>query len=74
LILSRQEIHIEGATVVSSLEQAFDVAQSEKIFLIGGGEIYRTFLPYLQVVFCANLFLNRSARIRQLKLALRLLR
>ncbi len=54
LILSRQEIHIEGATVVSSLEQAFDVAQSEKIFLIGGGEIYRAFLPFCSAIECTK--------------------
>ena len=61
IILSRQNIHIEGATVVSSLEQALAVAQSEKVFLIGGGEIYRTLLPLCSAIECTKVHASLEA-------------
>ena len=54
LILSRQNISIDGATVVSSLEHAIQVAQSEQIFVIGGGEIYQALLPYCSAIECTK--------------------
>lgn len=33
--------HAEEAEVVHSLEEAMEVAEGEKLFLIGGGELYR---------------------------------
>jgi dihydrofolate reductase len=54
LILSRQNISIDGATVVSSLEHAIQVAQSEQIFVIGGGEIYQALLPHCSAIECTK--------------------
>lgn len=41
--------HAEGVVVVSSLQAALDAARSEKAgkaFIIGGGQIYKLFLPF----------------------------
>lgn len=47
VIITRQEdFSAEGADVVGSLEQALSICKNdEKVFVIGGGEIYTTFLP-----------------------------
>jgi len=61
LILSRQNIQIEGATVVSSLEEALVVASTEKIFIIGGGEIYRALLPFCSGIECTRVHASFEA-------------
>jgi len=40
--------HAEGVTTAQSLEHAIELAQndSNKAFVIGGGQIYKLFLPY----------------------------
>ena len=44
----------EGCTTVYSIEQALDLcSESEESFIIGGGSIYRQFLPY-----CNKLYLT----------------
>ncbi|MGY8752576.1 MAG: dihydrofolate reductase [Phycisphaerales bacterium] len=41
IILTRQEdFKAEGATVVHSLDESVEVAKEQKLFVIGGGEIY----------------------------------
>jgi dihydrofolate reductase len=45
IILSRQKLEIPGAVVVSSMEDANASLTSDKLFVIGGGEIYKTLLP-----------------------------
>lgn len=45
IILSRQAIQIEGAYIAQNLEQALEIAQnvanSEEVMIIGGGELYK---------------------------------
>ncbi len=46
VVITRQDIEIEGCSVVHSLEQALELlAAEEEIFIIGGGEIYSAALP-----------------------------
>lgn len=47
IVVSRNpELHLPGAEVVTSLSEALAATrQSEKIFIIGGGEIYRQAMP-----------------------------
>ncbi|TRX72220.1 dihydrofolate reductase [Carboxylicivirga sp. M1479] len=47
IVITRQaEYDAPGADIVNSLEAALDICQNdEKVFIIGGGEIYNTFLP-----------------------------
>ncbi len=47
VVITRQEDYIaKGADVVTSLEEAIEICKGdEKVFVIGGGEIYKTFLP-----------------------------
>ena len=56
VVISRQEIAIEGCTVVHSLEEAVALfPPEEEVFVIGGGQIYGEALPladrmYLTIV------------------------
>ncbi|MFR9651225.1 MAG: dihydrofolate reductase [Rikenellaceae bacterium] len=46
IVVSRQDIEIEGCTVVHSIEEAIGMNSSDKeVFVIGGGEIYAESLP-----------------------------
>jgi dihydrofolate reductase len=43
IVISRQtDYEAEGATIVRSIEDAAQVAGEERLFIIGGGEIYRS--------------------------------
>lgn len=58
IVISRQkDLKLDGAIVVSSIEDAIGVATATartnyipKIFVIGGGEIYKQFVPYITQV------------------------
>ena len=40
IVISRQPIDIDGVIVVPSLEEAYHVATTDDIYVIGGGQIY----------------------------------
>lgn len=47
VVISRQELQIEGCTVVHSLEEALALfGGDEELFIIGGAQIYAAALPY----------------------------
>lgn len=52
IVMSRQEdLKIDGCTVVRSLEEAYDTAQSaEDIFVIGGEQVFREALPTVDLL------------------------
>ena len=56
VVITRQEMTIEGCTVVHSLEEALDLfGPEEEVFVIGGAQIYAEAMPladkfYLTVV------------------------
>ena len=50
--LTRQKIEIPGFTVVSSPEEAVELAKTaERAFVIGGGSIYRQMMPYCDTAY-----------------------
>lgn len=51
IVVSRQNISIEGAEVVHSTEEALAAAaRHERCLVIGGASIYRQFMPYVDTV------------------------
>jgi dihydrofolate reductase len=46
IVLSRSSIAIEGATVITDINELIAKENSDDIFVIGGGEIYNLLLPY----------------------------
>ncbi|MEM0967014.1 MAG: dihydrofolate reductase [Verrucomicrobiota bacterium] len=52
LVLSRSLSNAEGVEVFSNLSDLNDkLGNHERIFVIGGGEIYRLVMPYLQEIY-----------------------
>lgn len=45
VITNNKNYTAEGAEVVFSLDEALDACKNENIFIIGGGKIYKEFLP-----------------------------
>ena len=51
IVVSRQELEIEGAELVHSTEQALEAAaRQERCLVIGGASIYRQFMPWVDTV------------------------
>ena len=51
LVVTRQEMEIEGARVVHSTEEALAAAaEYPRCLVIGGASVYRAFFPYLDTV------------------------
>ena len=51
IVVTRQDIEIEGAEVVHSTDEALAAAErQERCLVIGGASVYRQFFPYLDTV------------------------
>lgn len=51
IVVSRQELEIEGAELVHSTEQALEAAaRHDRCLVIGGASIYRQFMPWVDTV------------------------
>lgn len=62
IIITRKESYqAEGCTVCSSLDQAIKSADSDEIFIIGGGEIYREALPRAEKLYLTIIDLEPEA-------------
>lgn len=47
IVLSRSVFHSQNdVIVISTLEEVLKLAENQTVFVIGGGEVYRQFLPY----------------------------
>lgn len=55
IVVSRQAIEIDGAAVVHSLEEAFALAETDNVFVFGGGEIYRQSLDRVERVYATEI-------------------
>ena len=44
-------LEITGAEVVNSVEEALDITKGESPFIIGGAEIYNSFLPFVSTIY-----------------------
>ena len=58
VLTANDQWQTEGVTVASSLEVAIELAkqESEKTFVIGGGQIYKLFLPYATTLEITEVF------------------
>lgn len=51
IVVSRQELEIEGAELVHSTEQALEAAaRQDRCLVIGGASVYRQFMPWVDTV------------------------
>ena len=58
IVVSRQEITIEGAELVHSTEEALAAAARQaRCLVIGGASVYRQFMPYVDTVHITKIAL-----------------
>lgn len=55
VISSNKDYVAEGAEVVTSLEEALKIIENEDAFIIGGGTIYKAFLPYADKLYLTEI-------------------
>lgn len=56
IIITRQsDLQIEGCLVVNSLKEAIEKADSEELFIIGGGEIYRQAMELADKIYLTKI-------------------
>lgn len=55
VISSNAEYKADGAEVVTSVEDALKIAENEDTFVIGGGKIYKEFLPYAKNLYLTEI-------------------
>lgn len=56
IVVTRQDIHIEGAQVVHSTEEALAAAaEHPRCLVIGGASVYRQFYPHCDRVFLTKI-------------------
>lgn len=59
IVITRQEMEIDGAQVVHSVEEALTAAKGyERCLVIGGDSVYRQFLPYMDTVHVTKIALK----------------
>lgn len=59
IVVTRQAMDIEGAQVVSCVEEALSAAgRQERCLVIGGASVYRQFFPYLDTVHVTKIELT----------------
>ena len=56
IVVSRQDIEIEGAELVHSVDEAIAAAEKhERCLVIGGASVYKQFYPHLNRVFITKI-------------------
>ena len=55
VITTRKDYEAEGATVVNSIENALKEVDSDNAFIIGGGDIYKQFLPMADKLYLTEI-------------------
>ena len=56
VITRNKNLQLEGCTVVNSVDAALSIAKTQdKIFIIGGGEIYKAFLPQATHIYYTHI-------------------
>jgi len=59
IILSRQDIEIDGCEVYSSLEKVLEILKDEdEVFIIGGGHVYKEALPFIDKLYLTHIDLK----------------
>ena len=56
IVVSRQNLEIEGAEAVSSVQEALEAAKKhERCLVIGGASVYKQFYPHLKRVYITKI-------------------
>lgn len=56
IVISRQEMALEGALLVHSVEEALEAAKDqERCLVIGGASVYKAFYPHLTRVYVTKI-------------------
>lgn len=55
VISTDQNLKIDGAVVVHSVEEALEEAKNDNVFVIGGGKIYVEFLPLADKIYLTEI-------------------
>ena len=64
VLTNKKDYHPEGATVVHTLEDALALVKDDsQPFIIGGGEIYRLFMPYCDRIELTRVHQNFEADV-----------
>lgn len=64
IILSKQPLTVEGATIVGSLKQAFELtSESTEIMIIGGANVFEQALPLAQNIYLTIIHHEFSADV-----------
>lgn len=57
IVLTRQNIEIEGATVAHSLQEVLELVKDKpKVFVVGGAQVYDALLPYCERLYLTKIF------------------
>ena len=65
IIISRQaDLEINGASIVGSLEESIELCKAEeKVFIIGGAQIFQQALPLADVIYLTQIHHNFEADV-----------
>lgn len=55
IVVTRQDVSIEGVVVVHSIEEAYEKADSDKICIIGGAQIYELALDTADTIYATEI-------------------
>ncbi len=55
VISSNPDYKTDGAETVTSINEALEIAKKEDVFIIGGGRIYKEFLPYADNLYLTEI-------------------
>lgn len=55
VITSKRDYSAEGAEVVASIDEALDLSKNEDVFIIGGGQIYKSFLDVADKLYLTEI-------------------
>ncbi len=65
IVLTRKNIQIDGAEVVNTKDEIFEIIKKEEkdVFIIGGASIYELFLPYADKLYLTKIVSNFFADV-----------
>lgn len=55
VITRNADCHIEGAEIVHSVDEAIEITRNDDVYVIGGGEVYRQFMPKAERLFVTEI-------------------
>ena len=62
IVLTRQDITVEGATVVHNEAEALEAAKAfDRCLVIGGASVYRQMLPYVDTIYITKINLSLAS-------------